>query len=328
MDTNYPKPTLPSAAWVLVKVKAAGLNRAELRGRNGDKPAPPEFGIFVDEYHEDPPKVLGEEFVGVVDSAGSETNFTKGDRVTGFIYGGGKAHDGAYAEYTLCHSQRLWKLPQTSLSWDVLGAIPMSMWTAHGSLFQAGQLAKGSLLLVHGATSSVGIWAVLLAKDHGCSVVATTRKQEKSEALRAAGADHVILEHELKDKLKDIAPQGVDCLLELVGPDTIVSFGLPNLTKHGTLVVTGVLTKQWAMKDFTPALIPPTRKMTFYSLTPGEEEAEGVEATIAEVIKKVEAGTFKDSTFLDSVFPLKDIGRAHDLMEENKAVGKVVVTVP
>ena len=59
IDKEYPKPTLPSQSWVLVKVKAAGLNRAELRGRNGDEPAPPEFGMFVDEFHPDPPKILG-----------------------------------------------------------------------------------------------------------------------------------------------------------------------------------------------------------------------------------------------------------------------------
>jgi hypothetical protein len=59
IDTEYPKPTLPSPTWVLVKVKAAGLNRAELRGRNGDEPAPPEFGMFVNEFHPDPPKILG-----------------------------------------------------------------------------------------------------------------------------------------------------------------------------------------------------------------------------------------------------------------------------
>lgn len=59
LDKEYPKPTLPSQNWALVKVKAAGLNRAELRGRNGDEPAPPEFGMFVDEFHPDPPKILG-----------------------------------------------------------------------------------------------------------------------------------------------------------------------------------------------------------------------------------------------------------------------------
>lgn len=59
IDKEYPRPTLPSHSWVLVKVKAAGLNRAELRGRNGDEPAPPEFGMFVDEFHPEPPKILG-----------------------------------------------------------------------------------------------------------------------------------------------------------------------------------------------------------------------------------------------------------------------------
>lgn len=202
------------------------------------------------------------------------------------------------------------------------------MWTAYGSLFQAGQLSKGATLLIHGATSSVGIWAVLLAKEHGCTVIATTRQQNKTQPLKEAGADHVILQHELNEKIKHVAPKGVDCILELVGPDTIMDFCLPNLAKHGILVVTGVLTKQWVMKEFTPALIPPTRKMTFYSLAPGEEEAEGVETVIQDVVKKVESGTFKSSAFLDNVFALKDIGKAHEYMEDSKAVGKVVVTVP
>lgn len=204
----------------------------------------------------------------------------------------------------------------------------MSMWTAYGSLFEAAQLTKGSTALIHGATSSVGVWAVLLAKDRGCTVIATTRKQDKAEKLKSVGADHVVLEHELKEQLKKLAPKGVDCLLELVGPDTIQSLALPNLAKHGSVVVTGVLTKQWAMKEFTPALIPPTRKMTFYSLEPGQEEAEGVEKIVGEVVKKVESGTFKPEHFLDKTFPLEKIGEAHEYMEDSKAVGKVVVTVP
>ncbi|KAI5204657.1 hypothetical protein AUEXF2481DRAFT_35665 [Aureobasidium subglaciale EXF-2481] len=328
IENYYPKPTLPSQKWVLIKVKAAGLNRAELRGRNGDQPAPPEFGMFVDEFHPDPPKVLGEEFVGIVEEAGSETKFGKGDMCTGFIYGGGKAFDGAYAEYVICPAQRCFRLPETSLSWDVLGAITMSMWTAYGSLFEAAQLAKGATALIHGATSSVGVWAVLLARDHGCTVIATTRKKDKVAKLKSIGADHVVLEDELKEQLKRLAPKGVDCLLELAGPDTIQTLALPNLAKYGSVVVTGVLTKQWSMKDFTPALIPPTRKMTFYSLEPGQEDIEGVESVIADVISRVESGTFRSEMFLDKTFPLERIGEAHGYMEENKAIGKVVVTVP
>jgi len=269
----------------------------------------------------------GEEFVGIVEIAGSKTKFKPGDAVTGFIYGGGKAHDGAYAEYTLAHSQRLFRLPKTSLPWQVLGAIPMSMWTAYGSLFVAGQLSQSSTVLIHGATSSVGLWAVLLAKEHDCTVIATTRKEEKVAKLRQAGADHVVLEHELNDRLKDLAPKGVDCLLELVGPDTIKTFALSSLARHGILVVTGVLTKQWSMGDFTPALIPPTRKMTFYSMEPGQEEAEGIEKVINEVVKKVEAKTFDSEVFLDKVFPLEEVGAAHEYMEASKAVGKVVLSI-
>jgi len=325
IDRKYPKPTLPSQTWCLIKVEAAGLNRAELRGRNGDEPAPPEFGLFVDEFHKEPPAVLGEEFVGTVEIAGSETTFKQGDPVTGFIYGGGKAYDGSYAEYVLCPSQRLFRLLKTNLPWDVLGTIPMSMWTAYGSLFLAGQLQKGSNLLIHGATSSVGIWALLLAKDANCTVIATSRQEAKAAKLREAGADHVILEHELQEKLPQVAPNGVDCLLELVGPDTIQSFGLSCLARNGSLVVTGVLTKQWAMKDFTPAMIPPTRKLTFYSLEPGQEEAEGVERIVGEVVKKVESGVFKPEIFVDKVYPLEEVAAAHEHMEQSKAVGKVVL---
>ena len=93
---DYPRPTLPSPDWVLVRVYAAGLNRAELRSRAGAVPFPPEFNIWIDEYHQDPPKILGEEFVGVVEEPGSATAFKKGDKVAGWIYGGGKAYDGGY----------------------------------------------------------------------------------------------------------------------------------------------------------------------------------------------------------------------------------------
>jgi NADPH2:quinone reductase len=204
----------------------------------------------------------------------------------------------------------------------------MSMWTAHGSLFEAAQLSQGSTALIHGATSSVGVWATLLAKAHDCTVIATTRQKSKVAKLQSLGADHVLLEENLSDQLKKIAPNGVDCILELVGPDTLQSLALPHLAKHGSVVVTGVLTKAWAMKDFTPALIPPTRKMTFYSIEPGQEEVEGVEKVIEQVIRKVEDGTFKPDQFLDKTFSLENVGQAHEYMEDNKAVGKVVVTIP
>ncbi|KAL6721417.1 hypothetical protein ACLMJK_000520 [Lecanora helva] len=323
LDHDYPKPSLPGPNWVLVRVKAAGLNRAELRSRKGDRPGISEFGIFRSEYHEDPPKILGEEFVGVVEVAGRSTTFEQGDHVAGWVYGGGKAHDGAYAQYTICHSLRCFKIPPTTIDWVILGGIFMSMWIAWGSLFSAAQIMPGSTVLVHGATSSVGLWAVLLARDHGCTVFATTRKQEKIEKLTQAGADHVVLEENLDEELKRIAPKGVDCILELLGPDALPA-SLQKLRMHGIVVVTGIL-RGWGANTFLPTSIPATRKVSFYSTTSDDEALETIPSAMNHVIKRVEKNLYPSNIFLDKVFALEDIGKAHEYMEDNKAVGKVVV---
>jgi len=329
IDPHYPKPTLPSPEWVLVRVYAAGLNRAELRGRNADEPAPPEFGIYQDEYHPDPPKILGEEFVGVVEEVGEESGekFRKGDRVAAWVYGGGKAYDGAYAEFVIVKSLVLFHLPPGTedLPWEVVGAVPMSMWTAYGSLFVAGETKPGATVLIHGGTSSVGLWAILLAKDKGCKVIATTRQEWKRKKLEEAGADHVLLEDELKDGLKKVASDGVDTCLELVGPDALTSVGLPLLARHGSVVVTGVLTKAWTIKDFEPAMIPSTRKITMYA--PSTEDVPAQQKALEEVFKKVKSKDFKPEVFLDKVYSLEQIGDAHDHTEKNAAIGKVVVRI-
>ena len=209
----------------------------------------------------------------------------------------------------------------------------MSMWTAYGALVDAAQCGKGNSVLVHGGTSSVGIWAILLAKEKGCTVIATTRQEWKVERLKASGADHVLLEKGLDDELGKLYPNGVDIILELVGPDQLTSVAFGNLARHGTVVCTGVLSKEWTVKDFSPALIPPTRKLTFNGFGNsgrGDRDAglEAVEAVLEEVVGKVEDETFRTAAFLDRVFPLQEVGKAHEYMEENWAVGKVVVKVP
>jgi NADPH:quinone reductase-like Zn-dependent oxidoreductase len=334
---DYPKPTLPSQEWCLVRVKAAGLNRAELRGRAGLPPANGELSIFREEYHEDPPAILGEELVGVVEEAGTDTGLRRGDVVTAFIYGGGKAHDGAYAQYSICHRKRLYRLPfadeeevERGIGWKVLAAVPMSMWTAYGSIFEAGRLGcrnknEQETLLIHGGTSSVGVWAILLAKDKGFTVIATTRQEDKLEQLQKAGADHAVLDQDLEQLVGQAFPRGVDVVLELVGPDMLQRV-LPLTARCGSVVCTGVLTKQWDVKGFQPAMIPSCRNLTFYSCD--DEELVNVEPVLKYVVRKIKQGAFKPDIFLDKVFALEDIGTAHEHMEDSKAVGKVVVTIP
>lgn len=331
---DYPRPTLPSEDWVLVRVRAAGLNRAELRSRAGGIPFPPEFNIWIDEYHEDPPKILGEEFVGEVETVGKNTSFQKGEKVTGFIYGGGKAHDGAYAEYSICHKRRLYRLPETKLSWEVLGAIPMSFWTAYGCVEECGRLSmrpKGSTVLVHGGTSSVGVWAILIAKDQGATVLATTRNAQKAEALKTSGADHVILETDIDTEVHKLYPKGVDVVVELVSPGQCER-SLKLTARHGTVTVAGVL-GGWDAGNFNPMTVTTTRNLSFYTMTNSgigdqDDGLDNVEGVLADVIRKVEDGRYPERAFLDKTFSLAEMGDAHAYMEDNMAIGKVVVTVP
>lgn len=330
IDGAYPKPSLPSPEWLLVRVHAAGLNRAELRGRAGEKPFIVEFGMFAEEYHEHPPAVLGEEFVGVVDQAGAACAeaFPVGALVAGWVYGGGKAFDGAYAQYTIAHPRRCWRFDWPgvkdvdAMPWATIGAVPMSMWTAYGSLFYAAGTRKGDVVLVHGATSSVGIWAILLAKDAGCTVIATTRQAGKVDKLRAAGADHVLLEDDLAggEAVRRIAPDGVNTILELVGAASLVPLDMPVLAGQGSVVMTGVLDKTWGLEDFVPPAIPSTRRLTFFTTT--EEDVGRAGGILQEIMDKVRLGVFRSDVFLDKVFELDEVGQAHQYMEDNCAVGK------
>ncbi|KAB2573841.1 putative zinc-type alcohol dehydrogenase-like protein YogA [Lasiodiplodia theobromae] len=335
-DPLYPRPSLPSPDWILVRVHAAGLNRAELRGRAGHTPFLPEFNIFQSEYHADPPAILGEEFVGEVAEAGATTGFEPGEKVAGFIYGGGKAYDGAYAQYTVVHRRRCFRLPrETGLGWEVLGAMPMSLWTAYGSVVLCGRLrerGEGATVLVHGATSSVGIFAILLAKERGATVVATTRQEGKLARLKEVGADYAVLEEDIEKEVLGRFPRGVDIVLELVGPDQIQR-GMGLLARYGTLVVTGILNLEWEATGFNPMKIPATRCLTKHAMTnagPGTEddELDLVEPVLAEAIRNVESGKWPKEYIIDRTFELREAGAAHTYMEDNKAKGKVVMTIP
>jgi NADPH2:quinone reductase len=325
---DYPKPTLPDESWVLVRVYAAGMQRSDLRARINEYLDPREFGIFADEYQPVSPKLLGEEFVGEIVQAGARTQFQKDERVAGFVYGGGKAFDGSYGQYTICPARRCWRLGKAaeSLPWETLGAIPLSMWTAYGAMFVAADTKLGDTVFIHGGSSAVGIWAILLAKDKGCTVIASTRQKSKVEKMKHAGADHVFLESELaQGAIRQVAPNGVKTVLELVGISTMVDIGLPALALHGTLVIVGVLNLVWSLKEFHPDSIPLTRKITTYTIM--EEDEELSRGVLLDIVEKVKKGTFKSEDFLSQVFDLENVGQAHQYMEDDKACGKIVLRV-
>lgn len=331
LDANYPTPK-PRKDHVLIKIKAIGLNRAELRSRAGDPPAKTEF-ISDDLFTTDPPKVLGEECVGIVVDNGGSSRCEKGDVVATYFCGIGKVSDGAYAEYTLVPARFAYKL-ESDLPWEVLGAIPATMMTAWGSLHRALEVlvseTGAQTLFVHGGTSSVGSAAIMLAKFAGCRVAATTRQEGKVEGLKKLGADVVLIDEgdgKLGEKLKKHKgfEKGAKNVLELVGPDKIAE-AFTCTERMGTVCVTGVLTKTWALGDFAPAEgIETGKKLTTYQCPrQALEEDHGV--LLQAILRNVDLGNMDLAVLLGkTLHGLESIKEAHELMEASKVSGKVVV---
>ena len=199
----------PAPGWVLIRVKAFGLNRSELFTRQGHSP-----GVEF-------PRVLGIEAVGKVEEVPSG-DFERGQTVATVMGGMGRAFDGGYAEYTCVPVSQVQAL-DTALDWQILGALPEMIQTAWGSLNSSLKLEGQQTLLIRGGTTSVGLAAALLAKKHGVMVAATTRRPDRETMLRDNGADHVFIDNgEIAGDVRRVFPSGVDKVLELVGTTTLL----------------------------------------------------------------------------------------------------------
>jgi len=293
--------------WSLVQVKGAGLNRSELRTRQGHSP-----NVAF-------PRVLGIECVGIV-AASTDPTLPEGATVAAVMGEMGREFDGGYAEYALLPNALLMPVT-TTLPWDLLAALPETYLTAQGSLDALG-VGPGSRLLIRGGTSSVGLAAASIASGHGIETAATTRRPAKIDALSAAGVDQVLLDdgESLAASLHAVWPEGPDYVLDLVGTTTAVQ-SLHLVRRGGTVCVTGSLSG-WLIPDFEPiAMIPSgTRLTAFHS---DNLKGSAGTAVLRQVIREVEAGVYRPN--VDRVFDLDDIVAAHHYMENNQATGKVVV---
>jgi NADPH:quinone reductase len=292
--------------WVLIRVKAFGLNRSELMMREYEGNAP---YIRL-------PRVLGIECAGEIADP-SDSRFQKGQRVVALMGGMGRSFDGSYAEYTLVPSKNVFTV-DFQMAWDELGAIPETYFTAWGSVMDCLQLTPGDTLLVRGGTSATGLAAVQLAKSIGATVMASTRNEDKRALLLQQGADHVLLDDgTLKEQVLSICPSGVNKILELIGPATLLeSAGL--LRHHGMVCVTGILGKKVTLEHFYPIKdIPSGVYLTgFSSNYPAQK-------IIDEIFNHLQNHNLHPT--IAKLFTLSEIGRAHQLMENNEANGKVVV---
>ena len=302
-----PKPVVKDG-WVLIRIKAFGLNRSELFTRQGHSPDV----IF--------PRIQGIECVGEIEEDPSNT-YKQGQKVAAIMGGLGRNFDGGYAEYAAVPLAIVFPF-ESDLAWETLGAIPEMFQTVSGSLNEALEVKKGETLLIRGGTSSIGMLACQLAKSQGLTVISTTRNADKADHLKENGADYVLIDDgNIKDQVKSLFSDCVDKVLELIGIATLKD-SLQCIRPKGVVCMTGILGGSWTMKEFTPmGDIPSLGRLTVYM----GDAANLDKQLLQEFIDAVADGEI--SLNIDKIFKLDDVAEAHTYMESNQAKGKIVVTV-
>lgn len=296
--------------WVLVRVRAFGLNRAELITRSGGSGDAVTF-----------PRVIGIECAGeVVDASDSDLNV--GQAVVAAMGEMGRAFDGGYQQYALLPVTHVMPV-ETALDWATLGAIPETFGTAWGSLEEL-RLKSGDSVLIRGGSSSVGMAAITIAKDRGVTVLGTTRRDAKRATLAANGADHVLIDDgAVAAQVREIAPGGVTGLYELVGAAALLD-SLHAVADGGRACIAGYLEDEWELE---PAQVKAEQlgiPLAVYSSNVINRARYG--QVLQDIIHAVEEGRYRVN--IDRTFELDEIRDAHRYMEANRAVGKLVVLTP
>lgn len=297
----------PETGWVLIEVKAFGLNRSELHTRLGLA----EGVIF--------PRVLGIEATGIV-AACPGGEFDAGQQVMAMMGGMGRTFDGGYAQYTSVPASQVIAF-ESDLDWATLGAVPEMLQTANGSLTIGLDAQPGQSILIRGGTSSVGMAAAVLAKQRNMKVLSTTRNPTKAEVLSDIGVDHVIVDDgRVAEQVRAILGDGVDTALELVGTPTLPDT-LRATRVHGVVCFTGMLSNQWTVKDFYPIeYIPRGVRLTAY----GGDAADLPATVLQEFLDAVADGSA--TVPIHRRYNFDKIQQAHADMEAGTAAGKLVVT--
>lgn len=219
--------------WVLIKVKAFGLNHSEKLLRLNE--------IRADYIQK--PVIPGIECVGEVVDA-SDTDLTAGQKVAALMGGMGRSFNGSYAEYALLPRRIVFRI-ESDLPWDALGAVPETYFTAWGSLFECLHLTPNDTLLIRGATCALGYASLQIAKALGCKVIATTHREDKLPLISEAD-EAVIDDGRLTGKI-----HGVTKALDLIGPRDLKDT-LTAVEKGGIVCQTGLLGGVYALNGFDP----------------------------------------------------------------------------
>lgn len=289
--------------WVLVKIKAFGMNHSEQILRQHE----------IEGEHIRKPIIPGIECAGEIEAV-SDSSFKKGQKVISLMGGMGRSFNGSYAEYALLPTHHVFTV-NSDLSWEQLGAVPETYYTAWGSLFECLNLQSADTLLVRGATCALGYAAIQLGKALGCKVVATTHKESKIQHLRDTGADKILLD----DGILNGKVENITKVLELVGAKTIKD-SLLNVKKGGIVCHTGILGGVYALNGFDPIKdIPNGVYLTgFYSNYPEQKTVDDIFHFIS---------IHKLTPCIGKVYKFEEINKACEAFDLGTVNGKMVIKV-
>ena len=298
---EHPDP-VPEAGEVLVRVRAAGLNAADVLQLRGRYPAPPGA----------PPDIPGLEMAGEVVACGrGAARFEPGDRVMSIVAGGGQA------ELVVVHERQCMPVPD-DLDWTAAGGVPEVFTTAHDALFTQARLTAGERLLVHGAAGGVGIAAVQLGSMAGARVTATVRDERCREQVGALGVQALA-----PDEFGSFGPY--DVILELVGAPNMPG-NVTALAEGGRIVVIGV----GAGPTFELNLLGlMTKRASIHASTLRARTLEDKAAATRLVERQVLPGfALGDlSVPVAATFPLDRVAEAYERFQAGPKLGKIVVTM-
>jgi NADPH:quinone reductase len=292
----------PGSGELLVRVRAAGLNGADMLQRKGAYPAPPGS----------PPDIPGLELAGEVAARGpGARRFDEGDRVMAVVGGGGQA------ELALVHERAAMPVPQP-LDWPRAGGLPEVFVTAHDALFSQAGLRPGERLLVHGAAGGVGTAAVQLGRAAGARVTGTVRREELRDEVERLGATAIDPE--------GFAENGpFDVVLELVGGPNLAG-NVKSLATGGRIVLIGVGAGAKAEVNLV-ALMGKRGVLRGSTLRarPLEEKARAMRLVEHEVLPLFDEG--KLDVPVAATYPLAEVEQAYERFEAGGKLGKVVLVM-
>ena len=296
----------PGPGQILVRVKAAGLNRADVYQRRGHYPAPPGW----------PPDIPGLEYAGEVESLGPQvTRWAAGDRVMGLVGGG------AHAERVVVHQDEALPVPP-GMAFTDAAAIPEAFLTAFDALRIRGRLAAGERVLIHAVASGVGTAATQVAKLLGAgTVIGTSRTASKLDRAREYGLDVPILSTEVS--LTAAVGDPVHVILDVFG-GAVLNEHLSLLASRGRLILLGFLQGSSATVDLNPVLRKRLEVIGTVMRTRARDER--VELfTMFEQEFLPHFGAGRARAVVGSVLPMSDIAAAHQAMEKDETFGKVIL---